>query len=207
MTKTKEDRLRLESRRTGKGAAHQLRRQGKVPAVVYGHAMDPVPVALDARLLAAKTSLHKGPLLSVTMPDGEAARVLVRELRRDPLTGRLEHVDFQRVTAGETVRSEIALSLDEEALLLKAGLVPSWVQDHVLVEGAPESLPERLHIAAGLLAFGDQVTAGDLPLPEGVRLLTDAETIVLTVTAPKAEAPREGREEGEAPEAEPDAGQ
>lgn len=186
-TKTKSQ-LQLTNRETGKAAAKKLRRQGLIPGVVYGHGIDPVSVAFVADEFTRGSRLTSGPLLSVTMPDGKTARVLVRELRTNPLSGRLEHVDFQRVAAGESVRSEIRILLDDEQLLLKKGLVASWVQDHVLVEGPPEDLPEALHIQGGDLGFGDQVSARDLLLPSAIHLLTDADTVLLAVSAPKATA-------------------
>lgn len=195
--------LPLESRGTGKGVAHALRRQGKLPAVVYGHGQPPVPVALDLKAFQTAASSHKGPVLDVSMPDGNKAKVLIREVGRDPISGRIAHLDLLRVVAGETVRSEIQVSLDDEQILVKAGLIPSWVQDHVSVEATPDLLPERLHIPSQGLAFGDQVTAKDLHLDKGVRLLTDPDLIILTVGAPKVEVPEKGTE---AAEASPDAG-
>jgi len=191
--------LKLTIRHTGKAAAKKLRREGDVPAVVYGRGMDPVSVAFSAKEFIQGAHLSGGPMMSVVMPDGKRARVLVRELRRSPLTGHLEHVDFQRVAAGESVRSEIRILLDDESPLLKKGLVASWVQDHVVVEGSPEDLPERLHIQGGGLDFGDQVVARDLPLPGSIHLLTDPETTLLVITAPKSAAVETAAPEAPAP--------
>jgi len=210
MPKTKEATMTLLPRDVGKTAAKKTRREGKVPAVVYGHAMEPISVAVDERTFL--TSYRQGPVLTVTLPSGEGARVLVREFRTNPISGRPEHIDFQLVAAGETLRSEVHVTLDEEALLLKAGLLPSWVLDHVAIEAKPDALPERIHIHAGGLGYGDEVKAGDLDLPAGVKLMTDPEAVLLIVLAPKtevAEARAEGRTEqaAETGGAEVDAGQ
>lgn len=195
--------LPLESRGTGKGVAHALRRQGKLPAVVYGHGQPPIPVAVDLKAFQAIASAHKGPVLDVSMPDGKKAKVLIREVARDPVSGHMAHLDLLRVVAGETVRSEVQVSLDDEQILVKAGLIPSWGQDHVSVEATPDLLPERLHIPSQGLAFGDQVTAKDLHLDKGIRLLTDPDIVILTVVAPKGDVLEK---ETVAPEASQDGG-
>lgn len=181
-------RIECQIRDTGTAAARRLRRQGLIPAVVYGGKSDPVAVAVESTSLQKALAAHKGPVLDATLPGGAKARLLVREVFRYPLDGRIWHVDFQRVLAGQSIRSDVSMALDDESLIIKQGLIPSWSLTHIHIEAAPDALPEALHISAVGLEFGAHITAGDIPLPPGVKLLTAADTLVLSVVAPRVEA-------------------
>ncbi len=191
-----------EARDTGSAAARRLRRAGLIPAVVYGGKGESVAVAVESASLNKALAAHTGPVLEATLPGGDKARLLVREVFRYPLDGRIWHVDFQRVLAGQTIRSDVSVALDDESVIIKKGLIPSWSLTHVHIEAAPDALPEALHISALELEFGSHVTAGDIPMPAGVKLLTAPDTLVLSVVAPRVEAEPVAEPAAQAPEEE-----
>ena len=177
----------------GKGAARRLRRAHKVPAVLYGHGGDPVHIALDghATMLALKNS---NALLSLDI-DGQHQLALPKDVQRDPIRGVIEHVDLLLVVRGEKVTVEVpvhvkgepepgtlvALELTTLTLLVEATTIPSSVE--VDVAGAGE---------------GTQVHAGQVALPAGATLATDAELLVLRISVPAGEAVAEDAAEAEA---------
>ncbi len=189
MAERHQDHVRLECqpRATGTAASKQMRRQGLIPAVVYGGKDEPVAVSVESASLNKLMSAHGGPVMDATLPGGAKARLLVREIYRHPVDGKIWHVDFQRVLAGQSIRSDVSVTLDDESLIIKQGLIPSWSLTHVHVEAAPDALPETVHLSAVGLEFGRHVTAGEIALPDGVKMLTAPDTLVLSVVAPRVE--------------------
>ncbi|KII00561.1 50S ribosomal protein L25 [Streptomonospora alba] len=176
----------------GKGAARRVRRAGKVPAVLYGHGTDPRHIALPGHelMLALKTP---NVLLRVDGLAGTDNLVLPRAVQRDPIKGWLEHVDLLVVKKGEKVHVEISVSLTGE-------IAPGGVlnQELVTVEVETEAtrIPEGVEYSVDGLTTDAHVTAADLNLPQGTELVTDPETMVLTI------APERSDEEVEALETE-----
>ncbi|MFD0772819.1 50S ribosomal protein L25/general stress protein Ctc [Streptomonospora algeriensis] len=176
----------------GKGAARRVRRAGKVPAVLYGHGTDPRHIALPGHdlMLALKTP---NVLLRVDGLPGTDNLVLPRAVQRDPIKGFLEHVDLLVVKKGEKVHVEISVTLTGE-------IAPGGVlnQELVTVEVETEAtrIPEGVEYNVEGLGTDAHVTAADLDLPRGTELVTDPETMVLTI------APERSDEEVEALETE-----
>ncbi|MGI5120198.1 50S ribosomal protein L25/general stress protein Ctc [Marinactinospora thermotolerans] len=178
----------------GKGAARRARRAGKVPAVLYGHGTEPRHIHLPGHdlMLALKTP---NVLLRVDGIEGKDNLALPKSVQRDPIKGFLEHVDLLVVKRGEKVAVEIPVNLTGE--IAKGGVLnQELVQVEVLAEAT--HIPEGVEFDVDGLEVGAHVTAGDLKLPSGVELSTDAETILLTVAAERTEEEIEG-EGAEAP--------
>ncbi|MDA8146245.1 MAG: 50S ribosomal protein L25 [Thermaerobacter sp.] len=185
--------LSAQERETGKGAARRVRSGGYLPAVVYGHKRPPRPIQIHLhrfeRLLEEGSSGH-GWLFTLELP-GEARPVpaVLKELQRDPVTGRMIHVDFLAVDLEEQVRARVPLvARGEEELSRRGGIVQLLVRE-LTVEGLPEKLPNHLEVDVGALEVGQHLAAGDLTLPEGVRLAGDPAEAVLSVTHPRVEEP------------------
>ncbi len=176
-----------------------FRRQGKLPAVVYGRDTGSIPVWLDAR--DANKALRSVGSSSFVVVDVEGTRytTLVRERQRDYLRDTLLHVDFQVIPMGETLRTEVPLVLEGEAPALELGLQLVTSLTSIEVESLPENLPGSITVdLSNLKNMGDRIEAKDLALPEGVTLLTDGEEMVVQVVAPSgAEAAAEEAEEAE----------
>ncbi|WP_336207947.1 50S ribosomal protein L25/general stress protein Ctc [Nonomuraea sp. LPB2021202275-12-8] len=193
-----EVRIAAESRTEfGKGAARKIRRNDKVPAVLYGHGTDTKHLTLPGHevLLALRT-----PNVLIRLAgDGIDELALPKGVQRDPIKGFVEHVDLLLVRRGEKVTVEIPVTtvgdVNSEGLL-----------DQQLVSVSVET--EATHIPTGIevdvegLVIGTVITAAELPLPEGTTLAADPEVVILQVIAKPTEAPAEGEEAAEVAEGE-----
>ncbi|MFI6207095.1 50S ribosomal protein L25/general stress protein Ctc [Streptomyces sp. NPDC051041] len=176
----------------GKGAARRIRRDNKVPGVLYGHGSQPLHLTFPGHdlLLALRTP---NVLISLDI-DGKSTELAIpKAVQRDPLKGFLEHVDLQLVQRGETVTVEIPVQTEGE--LAPGGNLLEHLLDTVSVEAEATHIPETLTVSIEGLTAGDTVHAKDIKLPNGVKLATDGETAVLQVVTGQVEAPAEG--EGE----------
>lgn len=194
--------LNAERRGTLGKQVKALRRNGRLPAVVYGHHIQPVAILLDtkeaSRLLSGITSSH---LIKVSV-DGEQHNVLVREKQRNPITGVLLHVDFLAVSMTEKLRANVMIVLEGEAPAVKEldGIVVTRI-DQLEVESLPGDLPERITVdISTLAAIGDAVYVRDLPVPSAVQVLTDPDEMVVLVIAQEAAEAEEVEVVGEEPE-------
>ncbi len=180
----------------GKGASRRLRREGKVPAVIYGHGTDPVHIALPGHesLLALRTA---NALLSITIDGGKAQLALPKQVQRDPLKGFLEHVDLLIVKKGEKVTVEVPLVILGE---VKEGIV-TMDQQTITLEAEATNIPAQIEIEVSALEVGQQITAGDLNLPEGSVFSGEADDLILSIAAPISEEALEASLEGDAGEA------
>lgn len=189
--------------RAGKGAAREARRQGKVPAVVYGDRREPAIVSLDARELGKQ--LRRPGFLSHVFEldvDGRRERVLPREVQHDPLSDRPIHVDFMRVSAETQVEVDVELSFVNEAKSpgLKQGGVLNVVRHSVTLLCRPDTIPESLVVDLAGLELGDVVHLQQLALPAGVQFAdAEAQSTIASIAAPTSEAvAAPTAEEGEA---------
>ncbi|WP_353943056.1 50S ribosomal protein L25/general stress protein Ctc [Streptomyces sp. HUAS MG91] len=179
----------------GKGAARRIRRENKVPGVVYGHGADPVHITLPGHelLLALRTP---NVLLSLDI-DGKNELAIPKAVQRDPLKGFLEHVDLLLVKRGEKVTVELPIVVEGE--LAPGANLLEHVLNTLAVETEATHIPESVTISVAGLDAGDSVIAKDVELPKGTTLAVDEDAVVLQVLAAQAEeAPAEGAEGDEA---------
>ncbi len=166
-----------------------LRREGKLPAILYGSTIEPTPVLMD--LKSASNTLNRLPgsaLVSINL-EGENLVSLVREKQRNVLTGTITHVDFQVVSMKEKIRTEVSVEIRGEAPAVKNfnGILVQNV-DELEVEALPGDLPERIIVdVSGLTNIGQSVTLRDIAIPEKVTVLDDLDLVLVVVTAPEAE--------------------
>ncbi|MGX1270480.1 50S ribosomal protein L25/general stress protein Ctc [Streptomyces phaeoluteigriseus] len=179
----------------GKGAARRIRRDNKVPGVLYGHGSDPIHLTLPGHelLLALRTP---NVLIALDI-DGESNELAIpKSVQRDPIRGYLEHVDLQLVTRGEKVNVEIFVQTEGE--LAPGGNLLEHVLNALPVEAEATHIPESVTVSVEGLTAGDSVLAKDIPLPSGTKLGVDGDTVVLQVLAAQAEEAAAGEGE-EAP--------
>jgi large subunit ribosomal protein L25 len=176
-----------------------LRREGKLPAILYGYRIEPIPVSLDAReagrVLPMVTSSH----LVVVDVDGERHNALVREKQRDPVQGTLLHVDFMVVSMTEKLRANVVIELEGDAPAIREfnGALVTGTEE-LEVECLPQDLPERITVDLSILKeIGDSIHVKDLVFPASVEVLTDPEELVVLVTSQAAEEVEEEVEEEE----------
>ena len=166
-----------------------LRRQGKLPAVLYGHGVETMPILLDAYEGTQTLSrLTSSSLLTIDL-DGQEFLAQVREKQRDYLKNRLVHVDFQIVSLTEKMRTKVGIELTGTAPAVKDfNAVIHTGLTALEVECMAEDLPKRIVVdIAGLVKIGDSVRVHDVVLSDKVKILADPEEIIVIATASKKE--------------------
>ncbi|MFF4311300.1 50S ribosomal protein L25/general stress protein Ctc [Streptomyces sp. NPDC001507] len=179
----------------GKGAARRIRRDSKVPGVLYGHGSDPLHLTLPGHdlLLALRTP---NVLISLDI-DGKTNELAIpKSVQRDPIKGFLEHVDLLLVKRGEKVTVEIPVHTEGE--LAPGGYLLEHVLNALPVEAEATHIPEAVTVSVEGLEAGASVLAKDITLPKGTTLAVEEDAVVLQVLAAQAEeAPEGAAAEGE----------
>lgn len=206
-----DNQLVVESRETtGKGAARKLRANGWVPAVFYTGGTAATPVQLDPRLLEASlrnSAAGLNTLFDVRGAGLDGKLALIKELQRDPVKGHILHADLYAVDVARKIEVEVPVHLTGTAVgvSLEGGILDHALRE-VEVECLPRAIPEELLVDVSALGIGDSIHVGDIPLPDGVTLVSDPDLPVVSVVTPaKAEA-EEAAEEAAAAEAEAEEG-
>ena len=167
----------------GKGAARRARAAGQIPAVLYGHGTDPVHVLLPGHdtMMALK---HSNALLTIKL-DKDSELAIAKDVQRDPVRRIIEHVDLLLVKKGEKLTVDVAVHLTGESV---SGTI--HVQEHSTLSVLAEAtnLPEFIEVSIEGLDDGDKIVAGDVKLPEGTELVTDADALVVAVSTPRVSA-------------------
>jgi large subunit ribosomal protein L25 len=175
---------------TGKQFAKRLRRQGVVPAILYGGAKNE-PVTVDPKSVLRMIAGHAGTTQLLTLKmDGEGGSrlAIIRAMQFDPVSENLMHVDLQEVSADKPITVRVAVHPVGEAVGVRdtKGIL-NLVLHEVSVSCLPTVIPERIDADVSELAIGDVLTIADLSVPEGVRVLNDPGQAVATVSPPMAE--------------------
>jgi len=193
--------------RSDKGSrpAGRLRREGRLPGVVYGLGEESVSVTVNAHQLGTILSSKSGANTLITLQiDGRDQLALARQVQRDAVKGSLVHVDFVRVRADQTIQAEVRLDLQGEAEGVSNGGMLEQLMHTLTVEGKPGQLPNEIAHDVSALELGDQLHVGDIKVPAGIIVVNDAEELIATISMPRgleAEEAAEGEEvEGEAAE-------
>ena len=181
-----EVRIRAEQRTEfGKGGARRTRRAGLVPAVVYGHGLPPRHISLPAREIGLALRGDANVLLRLDLADGSEL-ALAKDVQRDPIKQSIDHIDLIVVRRGEKVTIDVPLTLvgdpSSSDVLLNHDLTS------VSVEADATDLPRGIEVSIAGFNVGDSITAGQVPLPDGVTLITDPDALVVSgLAAPTAE--------------------
>lgn len=188
----------------GKGAARRIRRENKIPAVVYGHGADPIHLTLPGHATMMALKHHGANALLELDIDGKTQLALTKQVQVDDVRRVIEHVDFVAVKAGEKVTVDITVHVTGDAA---SGTMVVTDANTLTVEAEATHVPESLEIDIEGLEAGTQILAGAVTLPKGTTLVTDPETLVVNITEAKTieepVAEDEAAEgEGEAAEAE-----
>jgi large subunit ribosomal protein L25 len=175
---------------TGKQFAKRLRRQGVVPAILYGGAKNE-PVTVDPKSVLRMIAGHAGTTQLLTLKmDGEGGSrlAIIRAMQFDPVSENLMHVDLQEVSADKPITVRVAVHPVGEAVGVRdtKGIL-NLVLHEVSVSCLPTVIPERIDADVSALAIGDVLTIAHLSVPEGVRVLNDPGQAVATVSPPMAE--------------------
>lgn len=196
--------IKAEAReKAGKGAARALRREGKIPAVIYGGKKPPVGIALDGHSMFKL--LHAGgfktTVFEIDIAGGSKERVIPRDFQRDVVKDTLLHVDFFRVTKSSVIDVEVPVHFlnEEDSPGLKRGGVLNVVRHTVEVTAGVDNLPENIEVDLKGLDIGDIVHASAIKLPEGVTFaIDDRDFTIATIAAPTVVSEEVAEEQAEA---------
>ena len=176
---------------TGKEQAKKLRREGKVPAVVYGGHKEPVAITVDRKAVSELVTKGEHGIRSVFLlkmaGTDQQRHAMIKEITIDPLTRRMKHIDFVRVVMDEKVKVTVPVHLHGTAIGVKEGGLLDWQVRELHLECLPTAIPDTVEVDVTPLGGHDYLRVKDLTLPEGVKVLDDPERVVVGVTHARAE--------------------
>ncbi|MEW5766487.1 MAG: 50S ribosomal protein L25 [bacterium] len=180
--------LRANSRsEAGKGYAKQLRAQGFIPAVMYGEGKEGIPLQVSVRDLfhILSTEAKDHAIIQLKLDDGTERTVLLKEKQVHPVTGKLLHCDFYRITLDKAIKTRVSVELIGNAAGVKAGGIMEQMIWEVEIESLPTKIPKHIEADVSSLQMGDSLYLKDLKPIEGVALLGDPEQIIAVIAAPR----------------------
>jgi large subunit ribosomal protein L25 len=177
---------------TGKGVARKLRGAGRIPGVCYGGSASSVPITLDPRALErllTRSDAGVNTLIDLKVEGGgefDGRVVLLKELQRDPVSGRFLHADLYAVDLEQTVSVSVPICLTGIAEGVTMGGILDQSLRELDLECLPRSIPEEIPVDVTALGLGQSLHVRDLMMPEGVTLISDLDISVVSVVAPAA---------------------
>lgn len=178
---------------TGSRVARKLRKQGRIPAIIYGHKKDPVPVSLTRE--SVWEMIKKSTHLAELSFDGSTETVLVRDVQWDHLGKEILHLDFSRVSADESVETVVRLDVRGTPQGVSEGGLLEILVHELQVVCRANAIPDSLRVDVSHLGLNQAIHVKDLTLPEGVKVEDDAERLLLHVVTKAPEAAAEGSPE------------
>jgi large subunit ribosomal protein L25 len=176
-------------RQLGSRASRRLRREGQVPAVVYGRGTEPKHVAVDHHDLTVAFHSAAGFNVLINLEIDESAGIptLVRVIDRHPFRSQFRHVDFVQVSLTEKVQAEVTLHFVGNPAGVKEGGILSPIKNQVEIEALPAEIPAFIEVDVSNLNINDDIRIRDLPAIEGIDILDDPDDLLVTVSTPVAE--------------------
>jgi large subunit ribosomal protein L25 len=197
MTESNEIVMTVEQRSDqGKGAARKLRREGRIPAVVYGGDKPPVSISVEEHslreLLKRKGGEHTIFLLKLEGTKDER-RAMIREIQKDPISGHFTHIDFIRITAGQKIHVRMPVELKGDCVGVRHGGRIDFISRELQIEVLPRDMFEKFTVDISNLDVGQHLSVADLEsmMPPSGRFLEDAHRVVVVIETPKLVAPEE----------------
>ena len=165
---------------TKKGAARRLRREGRIPAVMYGH-RDPLLLSIDAREFSRKFQRISESTIIHLSAGGDTYDVLVKDFQIDHIIERLDHIDFFEIERGRVLRARVLLHFVGNPVGVREGGLQELLVHEVEVESLPRDLPERIDVDIENLGVGQSFHVSDLVVPDGVRVLTSRDQVIALI--------------------------
>jgi large subunit ribosomal protein L25 len=181
MAKTKLKLLKAEIREhTGTNAVQKIRKEGRIPAIVYGHKQTPVAISLDAHNFVEV--LHHGHRLLDVQINKKKEKTIVKDLQYDYLSKNIIHADLMRVDITEAIKVNVPIELKNtsQAKGTHEGGIIEEHADQLEIECKATDIPDVIVVSVKDIGVGDSLHAGDIPLPEGVTLISPPETLLVT---------------------------
>jgi large subunit ribosomal protein L25 len=171
--------LKVEIReQTGTKAVQKVRMQGKIPAIIYGHKEKPIPVSLDEHNFIE--GLHHGHRLMDLQIGKKKQKAIVKELQYDYSGKNIIHADLMRVDVSEVIKVTVPIELKGTAQGTHEGGIIEEHMDHLEIECKATEIPETIVVSVKEVRVGDALHAGDIALPDGVKLASSPETLLVT---------------------------
>ncbi|MFH1836600.1 MAG: 50S ribosomal protein L25 [Candidatus Omnitrophota bacterium] len=184
-----------------KSGCKHLRKEGRIPAVVYKSGKVGVNVHVDAKELwqAMHTEAGENAIITMNIDDKEKTAkktVIVQEVQRDPVNDKLIHVDFHEISLKEKIKVSVPITIKGEApgVTEEEGILTQVIWE-IEIECLPTSIPEHLDVRVDELHIGDAVHVKEMKIPEGIKVLEDPESVVVSVSPPMAEEEKPEEEE------------
>jgi len=181
-----------------------LRREGKLPGVIYGHKFEAMPIIMDSKTATKVLNSATSSSIITVVVDGKQHAALVREKQMDYIRNQFIHIDFQAVSQTEKIRAKVGIVLTGVASAIKDfnGVIVEGL-DAIEVEALPKDLPERFVVdISGLANIGDAIHVSDVEVPESVTVVDSLEEMIVLITSPAAEEVEEAPVEVEGAEPE-----
>jgi large subunit ribosomal protein L25 len=170
---------------SNKGAARQVRRNGRIPAVLYGEG-DPKSVSVDAKEWTTRFRYVTSNTIVSLKIGGDEQDVLVKDTQEDILSGRVNHIDFYAIKAGQKLQTQIPVHLEGIPRGVREGGILEHKIEELEVVCLPKDLPASFTIDISDLGIGDSMHVGDIEIPEGIEVRTETDLTLVVVTHPKA---------------------
>ncbi|MDR2922706.1 MAG: 50S ribosomal protein L25 [Treponema sp.] len=173
---------------SGSAASRRIRRGGRIPAVLYGRTGNAIPLDLDAlEFVRGTKNISESTIVKVEV-DGKSYDAFVKDTQRNIIDGNLLHVDFYEVESGVVLRAKVSLHITGNPIGVREGGILEKPLHEVEVECLPKDLPERIEVDVSNLNVNQSLHVRDIPLGEGVRLVSAPDQVVALVKFAKAEA-------------------
>ncbi|MFO8089323.1 MAG: 50S ribosomal protein L25/general stress protein Ctc [Desulfatiglandaceae bacterium] len=192
---------------TGKGAARKLRREGRIPAVLYGRKNEPIMLAVDTvsleRLL--RQGAGESSLIDIQVQrenNADRHTVILKELQIDPVKQFFRHADFHEIAMDEEITLEIPIELTGTPAGVEEGGILENIRRYLTVSCLPDKLVDKISVDVSDMGIGDSLHIKDIPLPSGLTVQEEEDLAVATIAAPSIEAEPEAEEAEEEHEGE-----
>ncbi len=189
----------IKREKTGKEISKKLRKQGLIPAIVYGPRFQPLPIAVKFNELESILIKHKGEtlLFNLELTDGEPSKIqaILKDYQTHPITDKIIHIDFLAIHEEETITLDIPLEFLGKPVGISKGGVLEILLHELTIECLPSNIPNKIYIDISNLDVGDVLHVKDIKVPEGVKVINDPEETVLTIVAEAGEGTEEETEE------------
>jgi len=184
--------------KVGKEISKKLRKQGKIPAIIYGPGIDPLPIAVNFNEFEKIYNRYKGEtvlyLIEVANGETQKYQCILKEIQRDPVTDRFIHLDFYAVSTENVIEIEVPLEFVGRPVGLTKGGILEIFMHELTVKCLPTAIPDKIVVDISHLDLGDSLHVRDIKVPEGVKIKDRPEETVCTVVAEEEEK-AEGAEE------------
>lgn len=186
-----------------KSVLRRLRSNGKVPGVVYGKDLAQTAlIAVDQKELMSMLRTNPRGVILMDVPGAGRQHVMINEMQRDALTSKLIHIDFRQVNMQENVKTSVRLEAEGESAGVKEGGIYQVLLHELEIRCLPDAIPSLIVFDVSAMQIGDTLLVSDLPIPEGIEVLSKPDEVVATILAPQKDISEDEAEDAAVEEAE-----